>query len=141
MTYQSSVMLERLFFRAFFATLAARGRRFIDWRDDDTDARFRCAYEFLRSQANTGESVALLVDRLRPDPISGASPAFDTNLMHLQPGFVSAPNPEYEGVRLAGTPADLKRILFSLPKDLRPVVSGAAEAFIQKSSKSRSKRA
>lgn len=134
-------MLERLFFRAFFAELAINGRRLLDWGDDDTDARFRCAYEFLRSHANAGQNVARLVDRLRPDPVSGTSPAFDTNLMHLQPGFVSAPNPDYEGVRLAGSFADAKRLIRSLPKDLRSVVPGAAEAFMKKVPAAKTKRA
>src|SRR5271163_3489228 len=132
MTYHSSVMLERLFFRAFFAALVAKGCRAIDWRSDETDARFRRVYEYLRSQRGNGANLARLVDRLRPDPISGSSPALDTNLMHMQPGIVKAPNPEYEGVQLSGYPEDVKRLLEILPFDLKNVIEPAAAVFLEK---------
>ncbi len=136
MAYQSPVMLERLFFRAFFAELASEGHGVIDWRSDETDARFRCVYEYLRlkRQQSNLPNLARLVSRLRPDPLTGASPALDTNLMHMQPGSVSAPNPSYEGVRLSGSRADVDRILADLPEEMRPIISGAAKAFIRKES-------
>jgi hypothetical protein len=134
MAYQSPVMLERQFFRVFFAALVAEGYTAIDWRNDDTDARFRCVYEYLRSQRNRGRNVARLVDRLRPDPLSGSSPALDTNLMHMQPGPVRASNPSYEGVQLSASSADFSRLLGNLPEDLRSVIQEAAGAFIKKTS-------
>jgi len=79
--------------------------------------------------------LARLVDRLRPDPISGSSPALDTNLMHLQPGVVKAPNQTYEGVELFGTSGDIKRLLEGLPEDIKNVIEPAADAFVRKNSK------
>lgn len=134
MAYQSPVMLERLFFRAFFAKLASEGQGTIDWRSDETDARFRCVYEYLSSKKHEANlpNLARLVSRLRPDPLTGASPALDTNLMHMQPGSVRAPNPTYEGVRLSGSRAEVDRVLAELPEEMRPIISGAAKAFIRK---------
>jgi hypothetical protein len=136
MDYQSSVMLERLFFRAFFAELASEGQSVIDWRSDETDARFRCVYEYLRSKKHQSNlpNLTRLISRLRPDPLTGASPALDTNLMHMQPGSVRAPNPSYGGGRLSGAGAEVNRVLAELPKEMRSIISGATRAFIRKES-------
>jgi hypothetical protein len=128
-------MLERLFFKAFFAALVARGYGTIDWRSDETDVRFRCVYEYLRSLERKGTNLARLVDRLRPDPISGSNPALDTNLMHLQPGVVKAPNHNYEGVELSVAAGDMRRLLEALPEDLKNIIEPAADAFVRKESK------
>jgi hypothetical protein len=121
MPYISPVMLERLFFRAFFATLAASDYSTIAWRSDETDLRFRKVYERLRNK-DRGPNLARLLNRLRPDPITGSYPALDANLMHMQPGFVEAPNPDYEGVRLSGSHEEVQRLIAKLPDDLRDFV-------------------
>jgi hypothetical protein len=133
MAHRSLVTLERRFFRAFFAALVKHGCDRIEWRSDETQTRFRRVYEYLRAHKDEGPNVARLVDRLRPDPISGSTPALDANLVHLQPGFVEAPNPHYEGVRLSALPSDAERLAEMLPDDVRPLINTAAEAFVARS--------
>jgi len=127
-------MLERLFFRAFFAALVKRGFTVVAWRSDETSARFRRAYEYLREQRSRGPDLARLVSRLGPDPVSGSHPAFEANLLQMQPGDVTAPNPEYAGVRLLATPLDAERLSRDLPDDIRGVLDGAADAFVKPTS-------
>jgi hypothetical protein len=129
MAYISPVMLERLFFRAFFASLAAKEFNTIAWRSDETDLRFRKVYEHLRARERS-PNLNRLLNQLRPDPITGSHPALDANLMHMQPGYVEAPNPDYEGVRLSASKDEADRRIEKLPDEIREFVREAAQIFI-----------
>ena len=126
----TTAMLERKFFRAFFAALVAEGITRINWRSDEADTRFRNVYDFLKKNAGATLEMQKLVNRLRPDPLSGSHPALHANLLHMQPGNVTAPNPGYEHVLLSAIPSDTTRFIGDLPSELRSLIWGAVKAFL-----------
>lgn len=128
---RSAIMMEREFFRAFFAALVESGTTSMGWRMDETAARFQRVYEYLRQQQHQNAALKPLVRRLRPDPITGANPALDSALMNLQPTDLTAPNPSYERVLFTVSPNTARQIVESLPAEFRPAVRGAAKVFAQ----------
>lgn len=137
MAIRSPRALEREFFRAFFAALIERKVTTVKWRDEDTSARFRHAVEWMETSlvevpAEEGmESLRLLLRRLRPDPLTGATTALDRALMDLQFSDVSVSNPSYENVKLLVGVAEAQHILNGLSERHRSLITGMADVFLR----------
>lgn len=72
----------------------------------DFDARFQRAWRELSRGPLDVEDLIDLVQRLRPDPISGVSPTLHQCVHRLQPGRLAMPNPGYSDGAVLLSPTD-----------------------------------
>lgn len=88
--YVSGIMLERIFFRAFFNEIARRGVTRIKHRkgSDEENIRFHHAYEVFVKLNLASDELKRLKERLRCNPMSGRYSAFWENLIAIHPARV-----------------------------------------------------
>ncbi|MBI4146439.1 hypothetical protein HY489_03825 [Candidatus Woesearchaeota archaeon] len=132
MAYKSSAAVERDFFAAFFSALRVRGCKSIEW-GGDADVRFLRAYRRLEEYASehgASGDLTRVMGCVRPDPVTGASPAFSNALMESH-GYVAVDGPWN---RFALTvPTDFaQQVVSNAPEYLKPVLDEIAEAFVRR---------
>ena len=88
--YVSSIMLERIFFRALFEAIVRRGIiRIKHWNgSDEENIRFHRVYEVLSKVDLINDELRRLMGRLGPNPLSGRYPAFWENLIAIHPSRI-----------------------------------------------------
>ncbi len=130
MSRTSTRMLERHFFKAFFASLVQREHEILSLTQPETDLRFERSYGVLLAVEDPSPSLIRLLDSLRADPVSGTVRALHANLLRLQPGVVSIPNPTYGYATLQATDDGAEHLAEVFGNGFPEAFEQAVEAFL-----------
>lgn len=118
--------LEDAFVEKFLVAVAIQGR--LDF--GELDWRFMRAYRVLEQVPDPADVLQDLLNRLRPDPLTGVSQALHAGVYRLQPGRVMIPGPLYKSIEVLMTPVDDGGVLESLGPNFAVQFEAAVQAYL-----------